>query len=335
MLKITKMSINEGSKKFNVKDSENAQEKIEVIDGVVKVTKDKKTTNLKANSKRAKEILEACSCYEQRKMEQDAKKEQKFNNDVEQVFEQEAIKEVQENFDLEQQQEKIETIEAVEVVTNEEIEKEMGKNVQEEFENEIEKNGIELLSDEQVKAEQEKKEDVQEMNTSSVPTLGKIMEEKEKAHLLDVLLNQNYEYSNISFHISNIEIMVDARCKAHKEKIKDENGVESLQRFTNFTVYVGSDNKELNYQLIRAMSLVMEKKLECYGLLFDLENIVEYKRDNMDCMECILRIPYQSGISDVRKNVCKAYYEAKKLTLQLYRALKKLKAQQDKANKTA
>lgn len=345
MLKITNCKEVEGKKIYTMKDNENKDLKITIVDGIVTIEeKGKKDQTLKAQT-RTKKYLEIVASYEskkeesnKKKMEKESKKAEKFNQDVEQTFENEVVNEIQENFD------NVEKIENVEIVNLEDVQKEEENKIENE-------QPLVLTSEEELNKDKE--------NSLVVAKFGNVLQEKEKNYLIDVIENaKEEEYQNLDLRISLIDVMIDDTCKAHK--VKNENGGE---RWTNFTMFIGSDNKVLDVQLMNAMQIMMDKYLQLLeqekfedgrkffrgdtakfntynGIImkngnsiqipFWENNVVEYKEGEMECMKNILRIPYQNNVGEIRKYVHIAYYLAKKQVLNFYKGMKKIKLAQQK-----
>lgn len=320
MLKITNYKMVQGQKIFTMKDSDNANQRITIIDGIVTIEeKGKKDITLKAQT-RTKKYIEVVVSYEAKK-EVEAKKK----------MEKEAKKHAQEN--------------QIKMVINEEENVEVINNV--EILDEIPNNNTPIQNDDSKILQIHGK------------TLNEILDQKEKNYLIDVIENgKEEEYQNLDLRISLIDVMIDDTCKAHK--VKNENGGE---RWTNFTMFIGSDNKVLDVQLMNAMQIMINKYLQLLeqekfeegrkffrgdmakfntynGIImkngnsiqipFWENNIVEYKEGNMECMKNILRIPYQNNVGEIRKYVHIAYYLAKKQVLNFYKGMKKIKLQQQK-----
>lgn len=121
-------------------------------------------------------------------------------------------------------------------------------------------------------------------------------------------------------------MVIDATCKAHKEVV---DGM--ISRFTRFTIFLTTDNKELNDGLINCLVENMEKNLENgfgYGFKFDRETLRSYNRGDDICHEMTLTIPLTSGMSEIRKNVCTCYYASKKNIQAFYKEVKAWKMRQ-------
>ena len=121
-------------------------------------------------------------------------------------------------------------------------------------------------------------------------------------------------------------MVIDATCKAHKEVV---DGMTN--RFTRFTIFLTTDNKELNDGLINCLVENMEKNLENgfgYGFKFDRETLRTYPRGEDVCHEMTLTIPLTSGMSEIRKNVCTCYYASKKNIQAFYKEVKAWKMRQ-------
>ena len=162
-------------------------------------------------------------------------------------------------------------------------------------------------------------------------------EQKKKETNIEKVINENDEkwknfYANINdLPLTTKTIVIDATCKAHKEVV---NGITS--RFTRFTIFLTTDNKDLNDRLIKCLVENMEKNLLDgfgYGFTFDRETLRSYPRGKDICHEMTLTIPLTSGMSEIRKNVCTCYYASKKNVQAFYKELKAWKLRQEQGNK--
>lgn len=245
---------------------------------------------------------------------------------------------------LKEDDKKVEIVNGVMVVTKDgkkgKATKRIPKKYKEAIESYMAKKGLKVEDkmEEKEVAKVEVKE-VKEVKEKS--SVAKYIEEKreEKNSTLGNVKNEDEEKSKEEFfkNMSNIPLtfktmVIDATCKAHKEEI---DGVKS--RFTKFTIFVTTDNKELNERLINCLVENMEKNLVDgfgYGFEFDRNTLTSYKRGDDICHEMTLTIPLMSGMSEIRKNVCTCYYASKKNVQAFYKQIKawKMRQQQSTTN---
>lgn len=172
---------------------------------------------------------------------------------------------------------------------------------------------------------QEKVEEVKE-----VEEVAQVEEVKEIAQVEEVKeIGKNEEEHKENFRkedfynipLTNTTMVIDATCKAHKEEI---DGVSC--RFTRFTIFLTTDNKELNDRLIFCLVENMEKNMSegfGYNFKFDRDTLTSYQRGSNICHEMTLTIPLMSGMSEIRKNICTSYYGSKKNIQTFYKQVKK------------
>lgn len=137
---------------------------------------------------------------------------------------------------------------------------------------------------------------------------------------------ENFDINNVP--LTNKTIVIDATCKAFKERV---DGV--LNRCTKFTIFTSTESEKLSDLLTVAIANRMESilyKKYGYGLVFDDDSKVSYKRGDSYCCEMTLIIPYASGMSEIRKNVCSSYYASKKEVQAFYKQLRMMKEAQEK-----
>jgi hypothetical protein len=142
---------------------------------------------------------------------------------------------------------------------------------------------------------------------------------------------EDWEEAFANIPLTTKTMVIDATCKAHKEEV---NGMTS--RFTRFTIFLTTDNKDLNDRLITCLVENMEKNLVDgfgYSFTFDRETLRSYARGEDICHEMTLTIPLTSGMSEIRKNVCTCYYASKKNVQVFYKEVKAWKLRQEQEAK--
>ena len=183
--------------------------------------------------------------------------------------------------------------------------------------------------------EEAQKEEVKKSSVESYIE-KKAEEKKDVAVVVEEKKDKDWQkefFQNINdIPLTTKTMVIDATCKAHKEVV---DGMTN--RFTRFTIFLTTDNKELNDGLINCLVENMEKNLENgfgYGFKFDRETLRTYPRGEDVCHEMTLTIPLTSGMSEIRKNVCTCYYASKKNIQAFYKEVKawKMRQQQSATN---
>lgn len=209
------------------------------------------------------------------------------------------------------------------------VEENEGKN---EVVEQVEKSSVEKYIEKKSQKQQEVVEQVEiveEAQKEEEKVINEVVvveEEKEEKKN-----NKDWEkdfFKNIDrIPLTTKTMVIDATCKAHKENI---DGVTT--RFTRFTIFLTTDNKDLNDGLINSLVCIMEKEMLDnfgYDICFDRETLISYARGKDICHEMTLTIPLMGGMSEIRKNICTCYYASKKKVQAFYKEVKAWKLRQE------
>lgn len=322
MIKVTKYE-NNGERVLLKEDNI----KVEFVDGVIKIydEKGKKVIKTLKSPKTMKKYIEVIESHKAKKgldSKEVAKEVETVEEpkavEVEEVKEDNKVKSLTDYIEDKKavavEDKEVKEVELVAVEKVEEVAKEVKKTKRKKVVKAVEVVKVEEVAKEvEPVAVEDNKEDKKAVEVE-------VVKEEEDA-------NNDFNYNSVP--MTNKTIVIDATCKAFKDNV---DGV--VNRCTKFTIFASTDNKELSKLFAIAIAKDMNNNMENnfgYGMKFDEDTLVNYDRGDSHCCEITLTIPYTSGMSEIRKNVCTCYYASKKKVQGFYKELKKTKEAQEKA----